>query len=220
MLILLIIIPLIVGLWAQAQISGTYKRWSKVVSRHDVTGAEAAFQVMQHAGVQGVEIVEVPGHLTDHYNPMKRQLALSSANFHGNNLAALGVAAHEAGHAIQHHEGYAPLQFRSALIPVTTIASKLLPFIILGGFFLGMMGLIKVGVLVYLVLTIFQCVTLPVEFDASRRAQKQLLATGILEADEVLGVTKTLNAAGMTYVAAFVASLANLLYFALLARRS
>ena len=174
---------------------------------------------MSKAGIHDVEIVEIPGHLTDHYNPLEKQLALSSENFRGQSLAALGVAAHEAGHAIQHKEGYAPLKFRAALIPVTNIASKMLPFIILGGLFMGFFGLIKLGVGVYLVLTVFQLVTLPVEFDASRRAKKELLATGILYDNEAPGVIKTLNAAGFTYVAAFISSLANLVFFALMSNR-
>ena len=215
----LILVPFIVGLWAQAKISGTYKKYSQVPSRGRITGREAAYYVMQNAGINDVDIVPIRGHLTDHYDPRNKKLALSEENFHGTSLAALGVAAHEAGHAIQHKVGYKALQMRMALIPITNIASKLLPMVIIGGFFFGMLGLIKLGILVYLVLTVFQLVTLPVEFDASRRAKLQLATLGIIDQDEMYGVSKTLNAASYTYVAAFIASLANLVYLVLLSRR-
>ena len=217
--LLLILVPLIVGLWAQAKISGTYKKYSQVPSRGHITGREAAGYVMQKAGINDVDIVSIRGHLTDHYDPMHKRLALSEENFNGTSLAAIGVAAHEAGHAIQHAVGYKALQIRMALIPITNISSQLLPFVIIGGFFFGILGLIKLGILVYLVLTVFQLVTLPVEFDASRRAKAELATLGIIDSQEMHGVDKTLTAAGYTYVAAFIASLANLVYLILLSRR-
>lgn len=216
--LLLIGIPLLVGLWARAKISGTYRKYSQIGSRSRVTGREAAAYVMRNAGVRDVSIVAVRGHLTDHYDPANRRLALSQENFAGTSLAALGVAAHEAGHAIQHSVGYKALQLRMSLIPITNFASSLLPFVIIGGFFFHISGLMKLGVLVYLVLTVFQLVTLPVEFDASRRARKELAGLGIIEPDELPGVTKTLNAAGFTYLAAFIASLGNLIYLFLASR--
>lgn len=217
--LLLITIPIIVGLWAQSKISTAYSKWSKVPSHSGLTGAEAAATVMRNAGIHDVEIVEVRGHLTDHYHPIEKRLALSRENFYGKSLAALGVAAHEAGHAIQDKIGYGPLRFRAALIPVTNFASKLLPFIIFGGLFMGLFGLIKLGIAVYLILTLFQLITLPVEFDASKRAQKALINSNILTQTETRGVIETLNAAGFTYVAAFISSLANLLFFVLMSRR-
>lgn len=210
---------MIVGLWAQSKINSAYAKWSKVPSQSGMTGAQAAARVMQNAGITNVKIIEVPGHLSDYYHPIDKQLALSRENYYGTSLAALGVAAHEAGHAIQDKEAYAPLKFRAALIPVTNIASKLLPFIIFGGLFLGFFGLMKIGIGVYLILTLFQLITLPVEFDASNRAKKALLSTGILTTRESTGVIETLNAAGFTYVAAFISSLANLLFFVLMSRR-
>ena len=216
--ILLIGVPIIIGIWAQVKISRSYNKYSKILSRSRITGREAAAYVMRNAGIQDVEIVPVRGHLTDHYDPINKRLALSEENYAGSSLAALGVSAHEAGHAIQHAVGYKALQLRMSLIPITNIASRLLPFVIVGGFFFGMMGLIKLGILVYLVLTVFQLVTLPVEFDASKRAKKELAGLGIIAPDEMPGVTDTLNAAGFTYVAAFVASLANLLYLVMLSR--
>lgn len=218
-ILLLMLIPMIIGIWAQSKVTSTYSKWSKTPSQSGITGAQAALKVMQNAGIKNVEIVEVSGHLTDYYHPIEKRLALSRENYHGKSLAALGVAAHEAGHAIQDQEAYAPLKFRAALIPVTNIASQLLPFIIFGGLFMGLFGLIKLGIGVYLVLTIFQLITLPVEFDASNRAKKALLSTGILTSEEAPGVIQTLNAAGFTYVAAFISSLANLLFFVLMTRK-
>lgn len=218
-LFLFLIIPTaILGMYAQAKVQGTYKKWSRVGSRSRITGREAALYVMQKAGITDVEITSTRGHLTDHYDPSKKRLVLSEENYHGSSLAALGVAAHEAGHAIQHATGYSMLKLRMSLVPITMIASQLLPFIIIGGFFFGMLGLIKLGVLVYLVLTIFQLVTLPVEFDASRRAKVELVSTGILQSDEMQGVNQTLNSAALTYVAAFIGALANLLYLLAISR--
>lgn len=213
--LVLIIIPMIVGLWAQAKITSSYNKWVQVPSRGRITGAEAAQAVMQTAGITNVSIEERRGHLIDHYDPSKKRLVLSSENFHGTSLAALGVAAHEAGHAIQDKMGYKPLNFRAALIPVTQIASQMLPIAIFGGFIFPFLGykLIVLAVVAYIILTIFQLVTLPVEFDASKRAKKQLVGLGILEQDEMKGVNQTLDAAAFTYVAAFISSLGWLLYY-------
>ena len=205
---ILIIIPFAVGLYAQMRIKSAYNRNLKRQSRGKITGREAAQAVMQSAGINDVEIVECPGVLTDHYDPKNKRLALSTQNYRGYSLAALGVAAHEAGHAIQHKQEYAPLNARMALVPVTNIASQLLPGVMFGGFFFGMGPiLLNLGILIYLILTIFQLITLPVEFDASVRAKKQLVGLGIIEANEVKGVNETLDAAAFTYVAAFITSL-------------
>jgi len=217
---LLLIIPTaILGIYAQMKVKSTYHKWSRVGSRSRITGREAAAYVLQKAGITDVEITSTQGMLSDHYDPSAKRLVLSEQNYHGDSLAALGVAAHEAGHAVQHATGYSMLQLRMKLVPITMFASQLLPFVIIGGFFFGMLGLIKLGILVYLVLTIFQLVTLPVEFDASKRAKEELLAIGILENDEMVGVKQTLDSAALTYVAAFVSSLANLLYLIAIARR-
>ena len=212
--LILIIIPLVVGLWAQAKVNNTYNKWVQVPSRRDMTGAETAAAVMKKAGIYDVEIVEVVGRLTDHYDPSEKRLALSSENFRGTSLSAVGVAAHEAGHAIQHKQEYAPLNLRMSLIPVTQFSSQLLPFVIFGGFIFPFLGskLIVLGIVVYMILTLFQLVTLPVEFDASRRAKKELVSLNILDQDEMVGVNKTLDAAAWTYVAAFISSLGWLLY--------
>jgi uncharacterized protein len=215
--ILLLIVPLILGLWAQARVGHAYSKWSQVGSRGRLTGAEVADAVMRAGGVNDVNIVEIPGHLTDHYDPTKKQLALSTENFRGTSLAALGVSAHESGHALQDKVGYPAMRLRMGLVPATNFASTLLPIIIIGGFWFRMSGMITLGVGVYLVLTIFQLVTMPVEFDASRRALKQLQGLGILQPDEMEGAREVLVAAAWTYVAAFVAALGNLIYFLSLA---
>jgi Zn-dependent membrane protease YugP len=175
---------------------------------------------MRSAGIDNVEIVEVPGELTDHYDPLHRRLALSEHNFRGTSLAALGVAAHEAGHAIQHKVGYKMMTFRQTLAPATQIASGVANFAMLFGIYLAatsfghsmlVMGAVALGVI-----CLFQFVTLPVEFDASRRAKAQLVNLGIVDKDEMKGVHETLDAAGLTYVAAFTASLGYLLHILLI----
>ena len=214
---LVFVVPtIILAMWAQSKVSSTYNKYVRVPSRGRITGAEAAAAVMRNAGISNVKIVKVRGHLTDHYDPIGRKLALSEENYHGTSLAALGVAAHEAGHAVQHKVGYAALKARMALVPITNIASSILPIVMIGSFFIigGAFSytLLKLGILCYVVLTVFQLITLPVEYDASARAKKELVALGILGKDEMVGVDKTLNAAALTYVAAFVSSLSYLLY--------
>ncbi len=211
--LLLIVIPIVVGLYAQMRIKSAYNKNIQRQSRGRITGREAAEAVMRSAGITDVEIVECRGELTDHYDPSHKRLALSRENYRGSSLAALGVAAHEAGHAIQHKQAYAPLNLRMALVPITNFASQLLPMVMFGGFFFGMgPTLLNLGIFIYLVLTIFQLITLPVEFDASVRAKKQLVGLGIVEQDELKGVNETLDAAAFTYVAAFISSLGWLLY--------
>ncbi len=208
---------MLLAFWAQSRVMSTYKKWVKVGSRGGITGVEAASAILRSAGIHDVQIEQTGGQLTDHYDPVNKKLRLSQMNYRGTSLAALGVAAHEAGHAIQHAQGYFPLKIRAALIPMTSFASQMLPFVLLGGFFFQMTGLIWAGVAAYLILTIFQLVTLPVEFDASKRATAQLANLGIIGPDERAGVVQTLNAAGWTYVAAFVTSLAWLLHFLMIA---
>jgi Zn-dependent membrane protease YugP len=217
---LLFLFVFVFAIYAQMRVSGAYSRYSRVPSRGGITGREAAEAVMSRAGIADVEIVETGGHLTDHYDPTSKRLVLSSENYHGTSLAALGVAAHEAGHAIQHKVGYSMLHFRMTLVPATQFVSGVLPFIILASWFFvrGLTGIVlDIAIICYAVLSLFQLVTLPVEFDASRRAKVQLVELGILDRDEMVGVNKTLDAAALTYVAAFVSALLNLLY--LLSRR-
>jgi len=202
------------ALYAQMKVSSAYNKNLKIASRGRITGREAAEAVMSRAGIHDVEIVEIPGQLTDHYDPLRKRLALSRDNYRGYSLASLGVAAHEAGHAIQHKVGYSMLKTRMALVPITQITSQMLPIVIIGGFFFGGLGgiMLDIGIICYAVLTLFHLVTLPVEFDASRRAGQELVGLGILDDDEMPGVSQTLNAAALTYVASFLTSLLHLLY--------
>ena len=213
--VLFIIVPIVLGMYAQARVSSAYQKNLGVPSRGRITGEEAASAVMRSAGITDVEIVEVPGQLTDHYDPSEKRLALSSENFRGTSLAAVGVAAHEAGHAIQHKVGYTMMTIRQNLVPAMRFAAPIAYLFCGFGFmFLGRAGglLGEIGLAALAVLTLFQLVTLPVEFDASRRAKAQLVNLGILERDEMKGVNETLDAAALTYLAAFIASLGNLLY--------
>ena len=211
--LLLVGIPLLVGLWAQFRVSSAFKKWGEVRASSNITGAEAAREILQAAQIHDVQVVETNDFLGDHYDPTKKRLCLSSNVYNTPSVAALGIAAHESGHAIQHAKAYAPLKLRMAIVPLTSIASQMLPFVILGGLFFHITGLITLGIYCYLILLAFQLITLPVEFDASRRAKIILEQMGMVQAGhEVAGVNRVLNAAALTYVAAFVATLGNLIY--------
>lgn len=211
-----IIVPLLLGLWAQWKVKATFNRWSEVGTRSGVTGREAAEEVLRAAGVSGVSIERVDGFLTDHYDPSARKLALSSQNYDGTSVAALGVAAHEAGHAIQHAQAYAPLRLRSLLVPVTMVANQVAFWILLlGGFLLTQGGggvMLNIAIGAYAIVTLFTLVTLPVEFDASARANRALVDARLLDREESAGAREVLDAAAWTYIAAFVAALGNLLW--------
>lgn len=209
---------LLIGLWAQMKLSSAYGRYSRLGLASGLSGGEAAREILNRAGLISVPVQEVPGHLTDHYDPSKRLLCLSSENFHGRSIAAVGVAAHEAGHALQHQASYAPLNLRMALVPVTQLASFAWMGLLLAGGFFALSKLIWVAIAVFSITMVFQLITLPVEFDASRRAKDQLLRLGIVHSEESDGVSKVLNAAALTYVAAVVGSIMQLLYFLSLAR--
>lgn len=218
--IALIAVPMLFGLYAQFRVSSAYNKNVRLASRGRITGREAAAAVMESAGIRDVQIVQVPGQLTDHYDPLNKRLALSEHNYNGTSLAALGVAAHEAGHAIQHKVGYAMMKFRQVLVPATQISAGASQFLIIIGIVLGAQGLggmfLTLGAVALAVICVFQLVTLPVEFDASARAKAQLVNLGILDRDEMPGVHETLDAAALTYVAAFVASLGSLLHILLI----
>jgi uncharacterized protein len=206
-------VPLILGIWAQIRVTGAFNRWGKVRASSNITGAECAREILQAAQIHDVDVVETNDFLGDHYDPTNKKLHLSSNVYNTPSVAALGIAAHETGHAIQHAKAYAPLKARMAIVPMTMIASQMLPFIIIGGFWFRITGLITLGIYCYLILAIFQLITLPVEFDASRRAKIILQQMRIVQpGEEVAGVNKVLNAAALTYVAAFIAALGNLLW--------
>src|SRR5438046_2853072 len=206
-------VPLVLGIWAQIRVSSAFSKWGKVRASSNITGAECAREILQAAQIHDVDVVETNDFLGDHYDPTRKKLHLSSNVYHTPSVAAVGIAAHETGHAIQHAKAYAPLKARMAIVPVTMIASQMLPFIIIGGLFFRITGLITLGIYCYLILLVFQLITLPVEFDASRRAKIILREMGIVQPGrEVAGVNNVLNAAALTYVAAFIAALGNLLW--------
>ena len=213
---ILIIVPLLFGFYAQMRVTSAYNKNVRIPSRGHITGREAAAAVMESAGIRDVEIIRVPGQLTDHYDPSKKRLALSEHNYDGTSLAALGVAAHEAGHAIQHKVGYSMMTLRQTLVPVTQIASGASQFLIIIGIVLGAQAaggiFLMLGAAALATICLFQLVTLPVEFDATARAKAQLVNLGIVGRDEMPGVNQTLDAAALTYVAAFVAYLGSLLH--------
>jgi hypothetical protein len=213
------IVPLGLGLWAQMRVKRTFARYSEVRPRNGMTGAQAAAEVVRASGLPDVEIRFVEGMLTDHYDPRTRTLNLSPEVGQASSVAALGVAAHEAGHAIQDARGYVPMRIRQSFVPVANIGSSLAIPVIFFGFILGSLGLVNIGLALFSAIVIFQLITLPVEFDASKRALVALRDGRLLEVDELDGARKVLNAAALTYVAALVASLAQLIYFFLASRR-
>ena len=216
-LYLLIIIPtMLLSLWAQSKVKGAYSKWSKVQNKRGMSGADAAKDMLTREGIRDVRIEMVSGWLSDHYDPSSKVLRLSPEVFNGRSVASVGIACHEAGHALQHAHNYAFLGIRSMLVPAANIGSKLSWVIIFGGMILGMMGLAKIGVVLFGFVVLFQLVTLPVEFNASSRAKKALIANGILSDNtEIAGVNNVLDAAAMTYVAATIAALGQLLYYAI-----
>jgi Zn-dependent membrane protease YugP len=218
--LILIAVPMLLGLYAQMRVMSAYRKNVEIPSRGGITGREAAAAVMESAGIHDVEIVEVEGMLSDHYDPANKRLALSPDNYRGSSLAAVGVAAHEAGHAIQHKVGYSMMTVRQSLVPAMQVASPIAG--LLCGFALYFFGMamgglfVKIALAALLVVALFQFVTLPVEFDATRRAKAQLVSLGIVERDEMEGVNETLDAAALTYVAAFVASLGQIIHLLLI----
>ena len=211
-------VPILFGLWAQLRVKRTFAKYSQVAPRNGMSGAQAAAAVLRASGLPNLQIRPVDGHLTDHYDPRNRTLNLSADVGQASSLAALGVAAHEAGHAIQDARRYAPMRVRQTLVPAATIGQSLWFIPVLLGLMLSISGLITIGLVLMAAIVLFQLVTLPVEFDASRRALVALQDGGLLQADEVPGARAVLNAAALTYVAGFVAALGQLVYFFALSR--
>ncbi|MCA0970364.1 zinc metallopeptidase [Halobacillus litoralis] len=207
---------LIIPIWAQSKVKKTYKKYSKEPISSAMSGAEVARKILDDNGLYNVAVEEVRGHLTDHYDPRSKVIRLSSDNFHGRSAAGAAVAAHEVGHAIQDAQDYAFLKFRSALVPVASFGSNASIFLIIGGLLLNMTGLYLAGVVFFTAAVLFQLVTLPVEFDASNRAMGQMVSSGIIRNDEERKTKKVLNAAAMTYVAAAIVALLELLRFVLM----
>ncbi len=209
---LILVLPAVVfAMWAQYQVNGTFNKYSKVRAGRNVTGAQAAEAVLRAGGVYDVGIERISGSLTDHYDPRDKVIRLSDSVYDNPSIAALGVAAHEAGHAVQHAEEYFPLRLRRAIIPITQIGSSLAMPLLIIGLILSSMNLVYLGIAFFGFSTLFQAVTLPVEFDASRRAVAALSEGGLLSLEELPAAKKTLRAAALTYVAALAVSLAQLL---------
>lgn len=218
---MLVLIPaMIFAFWAQFRVNSTFKKYAKVYNRRGLTGAEAARQVLNANGLYHIRVERVSGHLTDHYDPNANVIRLSDSTYDSTGIAAVGVAAHEAGHAVQHAQGYFPIKLRSAIIPITNIGSKLaMPLFLIGLIFAGgsyaggTIGdvFMLLGILFFSFSTLFQLVTLPTEFNASSRAIHALKDGGLLAEDELPAAKSTLSAAAMTYVAALATSLASLL---------
>lgn len=195
---LIIIIPL----WAQFRVKGAYKKYSKIASSSGMTGEQVARKILDNNGLYHVGIEETPGVLSDHYDPRSKTIRLSTNNFHGNSIAGAAVAAHEVGHAIQDQQDYAFLRFRHALVPVANIGSNFSWVLILIGFLASISGLVLLGIIAMSAAVVFQLVTLPVEFDASNRAMNEIVSAGVIRNDEERETRKVLNAAALTYVAA------------------
>ncbi len=222
---LLLALPgLLLGLWAQMKVKSAFGKYSKVRNSRGLTGAQVARLILDHYGLRHVSIEETRGMLSDHYDPRAKVLRLSPQVGREPTIAAVGVAAHEAGHALQDADGYAPLKLRSAIVPAVQFGSWLGPMIIMGGFLLmALTGATELGytlawfgVILFALTAIFSIITLPVEFNASARAKKELVALGILSPQEMKGVNATLNAAALTYVAAAIAAIGQVLYYVIL----
>lgn len=207
--VLLLIIPL----WAQGRVKSAYKKYSKVSNSSGMTGAQVARKILDENGLYSVGVEEVRGHLSDHYDPRSKTVRLSSGNFHGNSVAGAAIAAHEVGHAIQDEQDYAPLRFRHTLVPVANLGSNFSYFIILAGILMASSNFILLGIIFMSAAVLFQLVTLPVEFNASNRAMEQVVSTGVIRNDEERETKKVLNAAALTYVAAAVVALLELMRF-------
>jgi len=204
---------LLLALYASFITKATFSKYSGISSRYGLSGAEAAQRMLSEAGIYNVTIEETGGFLSDHYDPLSKTLRLSSSVFHSNSLAAIGVACHEAGHAIQHAAGFAPLYLRTALVPATNISSWLSYIVITLGFLMSSQQLVLAGAIIFSTAVLFSLVTLPVEWDASHRAKIYMEETGVVSSSEALHAGKVLNAAFMTYVAAAVSSLLTLIYY-------
>lgn len=210
---LLVIIAFLFSLWAQFRVKGTFNKWSKVANSNGLTGYEAARRMLDSNGLQDVPIEPVPGVLSDHYDPIHRVVRLSEPVYYESSISAVSVACHEIGHAIQHKEHYPMLALRHRMFPVVNFASRIAPFMLLAGFIFNYVNLIGFGIIFFSAAVAFQLVTLPVEFNASNRARQVMVEQGFIRNEEERGVAKVLNAAALTYVAAAVVSLLELLRY-------
>ena len=217
---ILVVIGAIICLIASARMNSTFNRYQRVRSMSGMTGAMAAERILRDAGIHDVQVQHISGNLTDHYNPMNKTLSLSDSVYNSTSVAAVGVAAHECGHAIQHQEGYAPLKLRSFSVPLANIGSRLSWPIIVLGLILGWSGLLEIGILLFVFVVAFQLITLPVEIDASHRAIRILEAKQLFGDQELQGAKKVLTAAALTYVAALASAILQLVRLILISRRN
>ena len=214
---MLVLIPaIIIAAWAQFKVSSTFKKYSMVNSINGYTGAQVSRMLLDNNGLVDVPVELTQGKLSDHYDPTARVLRLSNDVFYGTSVASLGVAAHETGHAIQHKERYSPLIIRNSIVPVVNIGSNLSWVLFFAGFLFGISSLLHIGIVLFTAVVIFQLITLPVEFNASKRALSILGSRNVLYEDELMGAKKVLDAAALTYVAALLMALAQLLRMILL----
>lgn len=216
----IVLLPaLIFALWAQAKVQSSFNKYNKIMTRSGMTGHDAARLILNANGLHHVKIEQIAGNLTDHFDPKANVIRLSSSVYSSSGVAAVGVAAHEAGHAVQYGEDYRPMKIRSAIIPVTRIGSMLALPIFLIGLIFSFYEIAMLGIILFSLTAVFQAVTLPVEFNASARALRALDGSGRLDADEVKGAKKVLTAAALTYVAALASSLAQILRLLLIVGR-
>ena len=216
---ILLIPAILFSLYAQTKISGTFQRYSRVASRNGYTASDVARRVLDMNGLNNVRIERVRGNLTDHYDPRHKVLRLSDTVHSSTSIAAVGVAAHEAGHAVQHSTGYVPLFMRNTIAPVASFGSSMSWILIMAGFLMRWFELIQIGIIFFTAVVLFQLITLPVEFNASKRAIAMLTDSGIITSEEITPAKKVLNAAALTYVAAALTAVMQLLRFVLLSNR-
>ncbi|KIP21894.1 putative neutral zinc metallopeptidase [Anoxybacillus ayderensis] len=212
----LILIAFGVSIWAQFKVRGNFSKWSDVPASSGLTGAEVARLILDRNGLYDVPVELVPGTLTDHYDPIARAVRLSEPVYYGRSIAAVSVAAHEVGHAVQHQQAYGALVLRHRMFPIVNLTSGMAPFLLLGGFLLQQFSLIGLGIILFSFAVAFQVITLPVEFNASSRAKDFMIAEGIIRNEEERGVNKVLNAAALTYVAAALISVLELIKYILI----
>jgi uncharacterized protein len=212
----LVFLALGVSIWAQFKVKSNFKKWSEVETRTGLSGAETARQILDSNGLHNVPIEVVPGTLSDHYDPISKVVRLSESVYYGRSIASVSVASHEVGHAIQHQQSFPALVLRHRIFPIANIASGIAPFLFIGGMLLQQLSLIGIGIIFFSAAVAFQLITLPVEFDASRRARNLMLTEGTLYNDEEQGVKKVLNAAALTYVAGALMALFELIKFVMI----
>jgi Zn-dependent membrane protease YugP len=217
----IILVPaMLISIWAQRKVNSAYEKNSKIFSRNGYSGAQVARMLLDSNALYDIPVEIIPGKLSDHYDPSKRVMRLSENVFYGTSVAAIGVAAHETGHAIQHKESYSPLIIRNSIVPVVNFSSNASWIILLLGLFLGMPAFVKIGIILFTAVVAFQLITLPVEFNASSRALAILGDKGILYNDEIDNAKEVLNAAAMTYVAAALTAISQLLRLIIISRRN